>query len=106
MPRMLSFLKNNGPWSQLSNLENIDLIPLKNNISLNITSNLSVVPFEVPHRDEFSETVGYKIIGPNKKALFIPDINKWELWNRDIVNEVIKVDYAFLDATFYSRWRN
>ena len=29
-------VKNNGPWSQLSNLENIDLIPLKNNISLNI----------------------------------------------------------------------
>ena len=101
MPRMLSFLKNNGPWSQLSSLENIDLIPLKNNISLNITSNLSVVPFEVPHRDEFSETVGYKIIGPNKSALFIPDINKWELWNRDIVNEVMSVDYAFLDATFF-----
>ena len=101
MPRMLSFLKNNGPWSQLYNLDNIDLIPLKNNISLNITSNLSVVPFEVPHRDEFSETVGYKIIGPNKSALFIPDINKWELWNRDIVNEVMSVDYAFLDGTFY-----
>ena len=101
MPRMLSFLKNNGPWSQLSSLENIDLIPVENNISLNITSNLSVVPFEVPHRDEYSETVGYKIIGPNKSALFIPDINKWELWNRDIVNEVISVDYAFLDATFF-----
>ena len=101
MHRMLSFLKNNGPWSQLSSLKNIDLIPLENNISLNITSNLSVVPFEVPHRDEFSETVGYKIIGPNKSALFIPDINKWELWNRDIVNEVMSVDYAFLDATFF-----
>ena len=46
------------------------------------------------------ETVGFKIEGKNKSALFIPDINKWELWEKDIVEEVKKVDYAFLDATF------
>ena len=56
----------------------------------------------MPHRDEFSETVGYKIKGPNRTALFIPDINKWELWERDIVDEIRIVDYAFIDATFFS----
>jgi pyrroloquinoline quinone biosynthesis protein B len=55
----------------------------------------------VPHRDEYSETVGYKIDGTNKSAIFIPDIDKWEKWDIDIINEVKKVDYAFLDATFY-----
>jgi pyrroloquinoline quinone biosynthesis protein B len=40
-------------------------------------------------------------MGPNKSALFIPDINKWNLWNKDIINEVKDVDYAFLDATFF-----
>ena len=50
----------------------------------------------------FSETVGYKIIGKNKSALFIPDIDKWDLWDKSIVDEVKSVDYAFLDATFYS----
>ena len=56
----------------------------------------------VPHRDEFSETVAYKIRGPNKSALFIPDIDKWHLWEQSIVEWVKQVEYAFLDATFYS----
>jgi pyrroloquinoline quinone biosynthesis protein B len=55
----------------------------------------------VPHRDEYSETVGYTIIGPNKKALFIPDIDKWEKWDESIIEQIKKVDYAFIDATFY-----
>ena len=56
----------------------------------------------MPHRDEFSETVGYIITGPNKSALFIPDINKWDIWKKNIIEEIAKVDYAFIDATFYS----
>lgn len=102
MPRMTSFLKENGPWSQLVNNNNISLNSLQNEQVKEVNSNLSVEPILVPHRDEFSETVGYKIIGPNKTALFIPDIDKWQKWERDIRTEISNVDYAFLDATFYS----
>ena len=56
----------------------------------------------MPHRDEYSETVGYRIQGPNKKALFIPDIDKWDKWDKEIIDQIKTVDYAFLDATFYS----
>ena len=56
----------------------------------------------VPHRDEFSETVGYKIIGPKKKVLFIPDIDKWSLWNKNLISVLKEVDLAFLDATFFN----
>jgi pyrroloquinoline quinone biosynthesis protein B len=101
MPKMKTFLETNGPWSQLVELNNIRLNELKNETSVTLNSNLKVTPFLVPHRDEFSETVGYKIEGPNKSALFIPDINKWQLWEKDIVEEVKKVEYAFLDATFF-----
>lgn len=101
MPKMAGFLKNNGPWSQLVSGQNITLKPLKNNRETQLTLDLKVIPFTVPHRDEYSETVGYKIIGPNKSALFIPDIDKWDKWETDIVFEIAKVDYAFLDATFY-----
>ena len=59
------------------------------------------MPLQVPHRDEFSETVGYKIIGVNKSALFIPDIDKWEKWETNISAMIKTVDYAFLDASFY-----
>lgn len=101
MPRMRSFLENNGPWSQLVSLHNIDINPIQADTTITLTNTVQVTPFLVPHRDEYSETVGYKIIGKNKKALFIPDINKWSLWEKDIVDEVKKVDYAFIDATFF-----
>lgn len=101
MPRMRKFLLNNAPWSQLSDYENIHINPLEANRKIKLGS-VSITPFLVPHRDEFSETVGYRIIGPNRTALFIPDINKWELWERNIIDEIRDVDYAFLDATFFS----
>ncbi|WP_430412377.1 MBL fold metallo-hydrolase [Kordia sp.] len=100
MPKMKSYLETNGPWSQLVALENIKLKKMQHHTSVDLTNGLKITPFLVPHRDEFSETVGYKIQGKHKSALFIPDINKWQLWEKDIVEEVKKVDYAFLDATF------
>lgn len=101
MPRMQNFLLNNAPWSQLSDYKNIQINRLEADMETEL-GNFSITPFLVPHRDEFSETVGYRIKGPNRTALFIPDINKWELWERDIVAEINNVDYAFIDATFFS----
>ena len=102
MPDMTSFLKTNGPWNQLIELDNIAMKPLQNRDSVGLSRKLTVIPFLVPHRDEYSETVGFKIIGPNKSVLFIPDINKWNVWRTSIVEEIKNVDLAFLDATFYS----
>ena len=101
MPKMKRYLENNGPWSQLVTLNNINLNEIKNDSSVVLNNDLKVTPFLVPHRDEYTETVGYKIQGKQKSALFIPDINKWNLWERSIVDEVKKVDYAFIDATFF-----
>mgnify|MGYP002634305278 FL=1 len=101
MPKMITFLKENGPWSQLVEIENISLRKLKSDSTFSLNKNIKVTPFLVPHRDEFSETVGYKITINEKILLFIPDIDKWEKWETNIVPLIQKVDYAFLDATFY-----
>ncbi|MGB1576947.1 MAG: MBL fold metallo-hydrolase [Flavobacteriales bacterium] len=102
MPRMAEFLKTNGPWSQLVELGNIELVPLEDNRPLPVLEEaVQVTPLRVPHRDEFSETVGYRVDGPKRSALFIPDIDKWTLWERSLVEELSRVDYAFVDATFY-----
>ncbi len=101
MPRLDSFLKYNGPWSQLVSLKNIQLQSLKVDSTVSLTASLKVTPVKVPHRDEFSETVGFIIQSEKKKILFIPDIDKWEKWPKDIVAEVGKVDIALLDGTFY-----
>ncbi|WP_210247137.1 MBL fold metallo-hydrolase [Aliikangiella marina] len=101
MPKMAKFLSTNGPWSQLVQLKNIKLSRLSNGEVTKLGSNLKVTPFTVPHRDEYSETVGFKVVGPNKSLLFIPDIDKWQKWEKDLASEIKKVDYAFLDATFF-----
>ncbi|MBC2838187.1 MBL fold metallo-hydrolase [Robiginitalea sp. SC105] len=101
MPRMRGFLAENGPWSQLVEARNIRLETLENDISVYIGEALSVTPVQVPHRDEYSETVGYLIRGPRKTALFIPDIDKWERWGTPIEKYLAEVDLAFVDATFY-----
>ncbi len=100
MPRMKRFLEGHGPWSQLVQYGNVKLNELTADTKV-VLDSITVAPFLVPHRDEFSETVGYRIEGSNKTAVFIPDINKWSVWGKDLQALVKSVDYAFLDATFY-----
>ncbi len=101
MPRMRKFLSTNGPWSQLVELGNIELRVLEDDVALQLNKRITITPLRVPHRDEFSETVGYRIVGPSLSVLYIPDIDKWERWNRAIEDELSRVDIAFLDGTFY-----
>ena len=101
MPRMKDYLSNNGPWSQLVNLKNIRLTHLKTDSTIRLTNNILVSPILVPHRDEFSETVGYSIKTANRSVLFIPDIDKWQKWDRDITSIIKQFDYLFVDGTFY-----
>ncbi len=101
LPKMKTFLETNGPWSQLVTLHNIALQPLQADSTIQLTDQISVTAFTVPHRDEYSETAGFRINTGSKKYLFIPDINKWDKWDRSITDQVKQVDIAFIDATFY-----
>ena len=101
MPKMKNYLEFNGPWSQLVKLKNIELKMLSDGSTINLNHRIKVTPFLVPHRDEFSETVGYKIEGPKKSIIFIPDIDKWSKWDKDIVKIVDENDFAFLDGSFF-----
>ena len=101
MPRMYDYLQSNGPWSQLVRLSNIKLQKIKADSSIKLTDKIFVIPILVPHRDEFSETVGYSIKTENKTLLFIPDIDKWQKWDMDIKQLAKKHDYLIIDGTFY-----
>ena len=104
MPRMTNYLQSNGPWSQLVDFGNIELRPLTAGKPTHFTNDIKVTPYQVPHRDEFSETVGFEISGGTKSVLFLPDIDSWEEWEnygQSIEARLTAVDYAFLDATFY-----
>jgi len=102
MPRMLEFLSTNGPWDQLVRYLNIRLIPLSDGTSVSFDESLRVTPLLVPHRDEYSETVAFRIEGPEKTAVFVPDVDKWERWDTSIREIVRTSDYALIDATFFA----
>jgi len=100
-PKMFKYLSTNGPWRQLVEMENVDLHKMNIEEELILSNEIKIETFEVPHRDEFSETVGFKIKGANKSVLFIPDIDKWQKWNKSITNEIESCNYAILDGSFY-----
>lgn len=105
MPRMKSYLETNGPWDQLVRYENIVLKPLHDDEQISIGESITVTPHRVPHRDEYSETVGIVISGPSRSILFLPDIDDWDRWEDEfgkrIENMIAAVDVAYLDATFF-----
>jgi pyrroloquinoline quinone biosynthesis protein B len=101
LPRMSNFLQNNGPWSQLVDINNIKISEINFGSSTKELASIYITPVQVPHRDEYSETAGYIIKGKNKKALFIPDIDKWEKWDRDLSQLAKEFDFLLIDATFY-----
>jgi pyrroloquinoline quinone biosynthesis protein B len=69
---------------------------------VNLKDGLRVTPLSVPHRDEFTDTVGFIIEGPRAKILFIPDIDQWQKWDRDIRALANQADVLLLDGTFGS----
>ena len=101
LPKMSKFLQTNGPWSQLVDINNIQIQDTSFGESNKELTNISVTPIKVPHRDEYSETAGYIIQGKNKKALFIPEIDKWDKGDKKLIKLAEEFDYLLLDATFY-----
>ncbi len=102
MPRMREFLTGNGPWDQLVRFGNIKLQPLTADMPVKLNERITVTPLRVPHREEYTEVVGFRIAGPKRSVLFIPDIDKWDRWNRKIEDVIAKVDVAYVDGTFYA----
>lgn len=98
--RMCRFLKDNGPWSQLVALGNIELRELTPGSETFLSPRLRVTPLAVPHRDEFSDTVAFRVRGPERTLLYVPDIDKWDRWDRRLEDEVGRAAVALLDATF------
>ncbi len=102
MPRMHEYLSTNGPWDQLVRYRNIELHPLAAEAPVELGEALEVTPILVPHRQEYSEVVAYRIDGPHRSALFLPDIDRWEEWDRSLEDVLATVDIAYLDGSFYA----
>ena len=99
---MADFLETHAPWSFLVDQGRAVPRPLSLDRWHRIDEHLEVQLWKVPHRDEFADTVGFVFRGPSASLLYLPDINAWSLWDRDLAQAVTSVDVALLDASFWS----
>ena len=98
---MGAFLGANGPWSLLLEAGHLELVTLEPDRPVDLGGGLSVTPIPVPHRGEFSDTLAFLIRGPRRALLYLPDIDKWERWERPVEDVLAGVDVALLDGSFF-----
>ncbi len=96
-PRFAAFLRQNGPWSQLVALGQIEVREFTPGVTFAPLPGLEVTAIPVPHRDEFSDTMAFRVRGPERTLLFVPDLDAW-----DRVPQLLDgADLAFVDGTFW-----
>lgn len=100
-PRFATYLRGHGPWKQLVELGQIDVQAFVVGGSFEPWPGVTVRAIAVPHRDEFSDTMAYVISGPNRSALFVPDVDAWERAPGLLEQLLAGCDVAYLDGTFY-----
>lgn len=100
--RMAAYLRANQPWRFLFDNGNLDFRELELDKPIRLAEGLEIAGFSVPHRDEFTDTLGFEIRGPNRTAVFIPDIDRWENWPRNVREVADSHDLLLVDGTFSS----
>lgn len=101
-PRMAAFLRENGPWSQLVGKHNIEIREVEPGGTFALAGGVSVTAIAVPHRDEYTDTVAFRIAGPVRTLLYVPDTDAWKRWKPSLLERLQGVDVALLDGSFYS----
>ncbi len=99
--RMARFLETNGPWDLLVKLKHVQIERFAADKPVALNARISITPIAVPHRDEYSDTCGFIVRGPTRSLLWLPDIDKWEKWDRRIEDVIASVDVAYVDGTFF-----
>lgn len=101
MPRMQEFLRQQQPWSVLCGEQHLQLEKLSDQTQRPLNERIAVTPLLVPHRAEFSETIGLIISGPSRRVLWLPDIDSWDDCQSSLEELLRQVDVAYIDGTFF-----
>jgi len=101
-PRMAAFLSANGPWSQLVELNNITLEEIVPGAGVELEEGVTVTAVRAPHREEYADTLAFRIDGPSHSLFYLPDTDSWVAWTQPLPEALAGIDYALLDGTFFS----
>jgi pyrroloquinoline quinone biosynthesis protein B len=100
--RMCQFLSTNGPWDLLVSAGHIAPSRMEPGVPVELAPDLRVTAFVVPHRDEYTDTLGFLVEGPERSLIYVPDVDKWPLLEPPIEERIARVDHALLDGTFFA----
>ena len=100
--RMVEFLAGNAPWDQLVRLGQLVLHAAEPDVVIELGDGLKAEPLLVPHRGEYTDTLGWYLSGPQRRVLYIPDTDPWPKWTADLDAVLDGVDLLLIDGTFYS----
>lgn len=100
--RMCDFLSVNAPWDALVKGDFIEPRPLTPGVRVQISPSLSITPFEVAHRAEYTDTLGYRVHGPRRTLMYVPDADVWDGWDTPFEDLLLASDIALIDGSFWS----
>lgn len=98
--RFAAYLRGHGPWKQLVELQQIELVPFAAREPFEPLPGLRVRAVPVPHRDEFSDTMAFVFEGPRRSVAFVPDVDSWDR-AEGVLDELAAADVLYVDGTFY-----
>lgn len=101
-PLTIDMLRANEPWKQMANDGFVWFDTMWFDVAWEPVERVRVTPIYVPHRSEWNtDTAALRIDGPSASVLYVPDIDSWDEWDRDLVEMVSGVDVALLDGCFW-----
>jgi len=92
--RFHDFLASNEPFSELFQSGNL----VAHILAEKVETVHGIKPVVVPHRDEYSDTVGLLIDLNGRKFFYLPCVDRL---NTDIHNIIRSCDVSIIDGTFY-----
>ena len=98
-PSVCGFLETNGPWELMIRDGHLRPVPHAPGERFELEPGLEAEAIEVPHRNEYGDTVAFLVHGPNRRLLYLPDIDHWGIDPNELV---ARCDLALIDGTFYS----
>ncbi len=99
-PRTVEFLGENRPFSDMVEWGALRIKSVQPGEDLALADGITFRPLEVPHRDDFSDTVAWLVSGPRWRVLYAPDM---DIMEDAFVDLVSGVDMAIIDGTFHTR---
>lgn len=98
---MLQYLTTNEPWAVMFRNYNVVPIELHDQVAIQLSEKLTLIPCNVKHRADFTDTFAFKIHGSHQKLFYCPDIDSWENMFESLPEIASTMDILLLDSTFY-----